>query len=202
MSLLERPRLRRETPAEPGADQPSRPRRRGRWVAGAVGVVAAGLVLAPYAVQLEPTAAELPEGAGPMVPGYGPHGVYGLDYRFGETVTMSMPLANASALPWRITDVELVEPAYPLLEPVGGTFDPVTLMPFGEVSVDLSFEYTNCRYYHERANNTYDQVLVTGTVLGREVTRTIDLTVPMVVHSQVIMNCPDRTLIRGDDRRI
>jgi len=167
-----------------------------------VGVVAAGLVLAPYAVQLEPTAAELPEGAGLMVPGYGPHGVYGLDYRFGETVTMSMPLANASALPWRITDVELVEPAYPLLEPVGGTFDPVTLMPFGEVSVDLSFEYTNCRYYHERANNTYDQVLVTGTVLGREVTRTIDLTVPMVVHSQVIMNCPDRTLIRGDDRRI
>ena len=70
------------------------------------------------------------------------------------------------------------------------------------MSVDLSFEYTNCRYYHERANNTYDQVLVTGTVLGREVTRTIDLTVPMVVHSQVIMNCPDRTLIRGDDRRI
>ena len=76
-----------------------------------------------------------------------------------------------------------------------------TLLPGQDGSVELAFEYTNCRYYHERANNTVDRVRVTGTVLGREVVRTVELVTPVVVHSQVIINCPERTFVRGDDRR-
>jgi hypothetical protein len=44
-------------------------------------------------------------------------------------------------------------------------------------------------------------VRVSGTVLGRETSVLVDLEVPLVVHSQVILDCPERTLVRGDDVR-
>lgn len=202
MSVLDQPRLEPDSPPRAPARDQGRRRRRFRWALGAVALLAGAWAVAPYAVQLEPSTPSLPAGSGLMVPGYGPGGTYALDYRYGEAVTVSLPLVNDSAVPWRITSVELVEPAFPLLEPVGVTGVPETLGPFGEVTVNLSFEFTHCRYYHERANNSYDQVRVTGTVLGREVTRTVDLATPLMVHSQVILNCPERTLVRGDDRRV
>ena len=118
------------------------------------------------------------------------------------TGIVTLPLESSSVVPFRVTGVELVQPAYPLLEPVGGPVEPVSLGPFGEGAVVLELEFANCRYYHERANNTYDQVRLTGTALGREATRTVDLAVPLVVHSQVILDCPERTFVRGDDRRV
>jgi len=146
--------------------------------------------------------------------GYSPSGEVlpnGMDFHWDEAgqgncwqdnLPAPLPLDNASVVPFRVTGVELVEPTYPLLAPVGGPVEPVELGPFGDGEVVLEFEFTNCRYYHERANNTYEQVRLTGTSLGREVTRTVDLAVPLVVHSQVILDCPERTFVRGDDRRI
>lgn len=201
MSLLDDPRVR---PADHAPAPLAPPSRRRRWpglVVGAACLAAAAWALVPYAVTVEPPAVSLPPEAGLEVPGYGPSGTYALNYRYGETVTLTIPLANASAVPWRITSVELVEPAYPLLEPVSGLAGPVDLSPFEETSAELVLEFSNCRYYHERANNTYDQVRVSGSVLGREVTRTVRLATPLVVHSQVILNCPERTFERYDDRR-
>jgi len=40
--------------------------------------------------------------------------------------------------------------------------EPVALTPYGDGEVGLVFEYANCRYYHERANNSFDQVRVSG----------------------------------------
>ncbi|MGB0190518.1 MAG: hypothetical protein ACPF9W_06075 [Nocardioides sp.] len=203
MSVLDRPRD-ATAPLPPG--QPAgRGRHRLRlWVAAVLVLVLGGWLLAPYAVRVAPPGVALDADAGLMVEGYGPAGTFALDYRFGEQVLVTVPIANDSPVPLRVESVELVEPAYPLMEPVpdGAVVEPFTLLPGQSGEVDLTFEFTNCRYYHERANNAYEQVRVAGSVLGRPVTRTVDLAVPLVVHSQVILNCPDRTLVRGDDRRV
>ena len=168
---------------------------------GVTATLGAAWALAPHLVTVHSPEVALAPDAGLFVDGYGDAGTYALHYRYGERVELTVPLDNASAVPWRVTDVELVEPDFPLLEPVGGLGEPVTLAPYGDGEVGLLFEYANCRYYHERANNSYDQVRVSGTVLGRETSVLVDLEVPLVVHSQVILDCPERTLVRGDDVR-
>ena len=211
MSLLEaRPDSPAGTPPGGPAADATRTRRtrsagRGRVAAAAGGllaVLAGGWLLAPQAVLVAAPQPSVPTADGLVVAGYGPAGTLALHYRYGERMTLTLPLESSSVVPFRVTGVELVEPTYPLLEPVGGPVEPVDLGAFGEGEVVLEFEFTNCRYYHERANNTYEQVRLTGTSLGREVTRTVDLAVPLVVHSQVILNCPERTFVRGDDRRL
>lgn len=213
MSLLDARPDRSDRPASPAGTTPAEqsaearaPRRTRRARAAAVGgllaLVAGTWALAPQAVLVAAPTPAVPVADGLLVDGYGPSGTVALHYRYGERMVLTLPLDNASVVPFRVTGVELVEPTYPLLEPVGGPLEPLDLGPFGEGEVVLEFEFTNCRYYHERANNTYDQVRLTGTSLGREVTRTVDLAVPLVVHSQVILDCPERTFVRGDDRRV
>ena len=203
MSLLDRPRDAVAT--DPPAQSSAAGRRRLRlWVAAVLVLLLGGWLLAPYAVRVERPQLVLDADAGLMVEGYGPAGTYALDYRFGEEVLVQVPIANDSLVPLHVESVELVEPTYPLMVPVSedSSVEPFTLLPGQSGEVVLAFEFTNCRYYHERANNAYEQVRFTGSVLGRPVTRTVDLAVPLVVHSQVILNCPDRTLVRGDDRRL
>lgn len=211
MSLLDaRPdrTSRRDSPAgttSAGSSAEARAPRRTRAVGvvgGLLALVAGAWALAPQAVLVAAPTPSVPVADGLLVDGYGPTGTLALHYRYGERMALTLPLDNASVVPFRVTGVELVEPTYPLLEPVGGPVEPVALGPFADGEVVLEFEFTNCRYYHERANNTYDQVRLTGTSLGRQVTRTVDLAVPLVVHSQVILNCPERTFVRGDDRRV
>lgn len=213
MSLLDARPDRAARPASPGGTPPAgssaqarAPRRTRGTCAAAVGgllaLVAGAWALAPQAVLVSAPTPSVPVADGLLVDGYGPSGTLALHYRYGERMALTLPLGNASVVPFRVTRAELVEPTYPLLEPVGGPVEPVDLDPFGEGEVVLEFEFTNCRYYHERANNTYDQVRLTGTALGREVTRTVELAVPLVVHSQVILDCPERTFVRGDDRRL
>jgi hypothetical protein len=201
MSLLAEP----QAPVAEATGPVRRRRRAGVVALAAALALAAAWLLSPHLLRLAPpavTAGQLDgEPGGLLVEGYGAAGTYALHYRYGETVTLRVPLANDSPVPLHVTDVELVEPTYPLLEPVGDGPRPFTLLPGQDGSVELAFEYTNCRYYHERANNTVDRVRVTGTVLGREVVRTVELVTPVVVHSQVIINCPERTFVRGDDRR-
>ena len=204
MSLLQHPP---RTTADPTpAAGPPEPRAAPRWQGFvlAVGVlVAAAWALAPLTIRLDgPVQARLDPDAALLVPGFGgPQGTVALRYDYGETVAIEVTVRNRSPLPLTVDEVRLVEPTYPLLAPVSGLAEPVTLAPWGSTEVTLRFEYANCRYYHERANNTYEQVQVTGRTLGRDVVSTLDLAVPLVVHSQVILHCPERTYVRGDDRR-
>lgn len=194
---------------EPAADQtpsagPSARRRR-RVVRPAV-VVVALLALAwsalPLTVELDDgVAIQVPVDAGLLVPEYGERGAHFLHYRHGETVTVEVPVSNRGPLPISIDSVSPSAQDHPLLEPVEASGVPLELGPLDSGSVRLTLRYGNCRYYHERSAAVIDELVVTGSVLGRGLTETVTLARPLAVHGQVILGCPDRTLVRGDDVR-
>ncbi|PVG83651.1 hypothetical protein DDE18_04815 [Nocardioides gansuensis] len=175
-----------------------RPLRHGLLVVALACVWAAlplGVRLAP---DVEPS---MPVAAGLMVPEYGARGTYAFHYRFHETITIEVPVRNSGPLPLTIDSVRLESPRLPLMVPVGGLEEPLRLGPFGSGTVSLTMRFDNCRYYHERSAQTWEQVRVSGSTLGRDFTRSVPLAFPLAVHGQVILDCPDRTLVRGDDVR-
>ncbi|WP_121255826.1 hypothetical protein [Nocardioides ferulae] len=194
----------------PPADEPTASGRpgRSRWPRWTAVVAALGLAwaLAPQGVRLgQDVRVAMPVRAGLEVPEYGADGTYFLAYEYGETVTVGVPVSNTGLLPVTVTGVRLVEPEFPLLEPVPegeGAAEPVELGPFEEAVVPLTFRFANCRYYHERATQSYTAAEVTGSVLGRSFTETVSFAEPLTSHAQVILDCPERTLVRGDDRRL
>lgn len=167
-----------------------------------MGAVVLGYAALPWGVVLgDSVEARVPVDGGLQVQEYGTNGSYFLQYRHGQPVTVTVPVTNHGPVPVTVSDVALDLPAYPLLEPSSATGLPLRLAPFTSGSVDLTLTYGNCRYYHERAVQVVSSATVTGTALGRGFTRTVDVEAPLTVHGQVIVNCPDRTLVRGDDVR-
>jgi len=143
---------------------------------------------------------ELPVEAGLLVRAYGETGTYGLRYRHEETVTITVPVRNGGPLPMRIDEAGLGTSSLPLLVPADDNL-PVEIGPWETADLQLTLRFDNCRYYHERAVDTWDEVLVEGSVLGRGFDDEVTLAYPLALHAQVITNCPDRTLVRGDDIR-
>jgi len=177
-----------------------RRRRTAPWLLAAAGLVV-GWALLPATVGIaDEVAPELPVDAGLFVPEYGEDGTYGLHYRHHETVTITVPVHNGGPLPLRVDRVHLDNPALPLLVPVGDNL-PVSVGPGGDADVALTFRFDNCRYYHERSAQTWDHVVVEGSVLRRGFSTEAALAFPIALHGQVINNCPDRTLTRGDEVR-
>lgn len=172
-----------------------------RWrpVLAVVALVAAYAAL-PLFVRLDESVPVLPAGAGLEVEQFGATGSVFLHYEHGGTVTVEVPLHNPTPLPLTVDDVAVPDRSRPLLDltDVGGT---AAVPPFGTRSVELTFRYGNCRYYHERSAQTVDRLTITGSTLGRDFSTVVTLSEPLVVHGQVILDCPDRTLVRGDDRR-
>lgn len=205
MSLLERPVL-----AAPEAPAPAPGRRSRRWVPMTAAITGltllAGWLLLPWLVHFEQGVdAALPE-PGSVAPGlevveYGRNGYEFLHYRHHETVTLAVPLANRSPVPLTVESAELVTGPYPLLVPAGAEPLPVTVAPYSTVEVGITLRFDNCRYYHERSATNHHSVAIAGTALGREFRTEITLARPVTVHGQVILDCPDRTLVRGDDQR-
>jgi hypothetical protein len=172
-----------------------------RYAAVGVAGLAMAWALLPVGVRLDQEAtAELPVGAGLMVPEYGADGTYALHYRHHEEVTVTVPVSNDGPLPLRLTAADLDEARLPLLVPVDDNL-PLRVGPWAEAELELTFRFDNCRHYHERSADTWDHVDVVGSVLGREFEREVALTSPLALHGQIINNCPDRTLTRGDDVR-
>lgn len=167
-----------------------------------VAALALGYPLLGHAVVLEDRVSpDLPVDAGLFVAEYGPEGTYFLHYRHHESVVVTVPVHNDGPLPVEVDRVTLSDPdGYTLLVPVGAP-DPVTVAPFGSADVPVEVRFDNCRYWHERGARTVTDVHVHGTVLGRSFEETVALSHPLAVHAQVILDCPDRTLVRGDDRR-
>lgn len=185
-----------------GEVPPARPVRRRWWMpVAAVVALALAWVVLPSAVRLGPDAEPvLPVDAGLHVPEYGEAGTYALHYRHGEEVTISVPVSNDGPLPLRLSAADLDSGSLPLLVQVGDNL-PVRLGPWDDAELELTFRFDNCRHYHERSAATWDHVAVGGSVLGRDFAREIAFTSPLALHGQVINNCPDRTLTRGDDVR-
>lgn len=190
----------RARPAPAGTTAPS-PSSRRRWRLAAVvlGLLAAYAAL-PVFVRLEGAAPEVPAGAGLEVGRFGTTGSVFLHYEHGRTVTVTVPLHNPTALPVSIGRLDAPPHSEPLAA-LESSSDPGTIPPFATREVELTFRFDNCRYYHERAAQTIDHLTVAGSTLGRDVTTEVPLAEQLVVHGQVILDCPDRTLVRGDDLR-
>lgn len=169
-------------------------------VAGFVGL-ALGWALLPFGVRIgQHVTPELPVDAGLLLPEYGDEGTYALHYRHHEEVTITVPISNDGPLPIRISQADLDSSPLPLLVPVDDNL-PLRVGPWAEGELELTLEFDNCRHYHERSADTWDHVDVEGSVFGRGFEREVTLTYPIALHGQVINNCPDRTLTRGDDVR-
>lgn len=170
-------------------------------VAAALAGLALAWTLLPHAVRLDQEVApRLPVEAGLLVPEYGDEGTYGLDYRHHDEVTITVPVGNDGPLPVRVTEASIDQGSRPLLVAVDDNL-PVTLGPWGDGEVELTYRFDNCRYYHERSADSWDHVALDGSVLGRGFEEDVALAFPLALHGQVIGDCPDRTLVRGDDVR-
>lgn len=191
----------RTRPAPPGTDATAGRAGGPRWrlVVVVLAVVAAYVAL-PHFVRLEGDRPQVGGGAGLELSRFGPSGTVFLRYRHDRTVTVTVPLHNASALPLTVDRVRVPPHPKPLVS-LESVSDAGGIPPFATRPVELTFRFGNCRHYHERAAQAVDRLVVGGSTLGREFTVDVPLAEQLVVHGQVILDCPDRTLVRGDDRR-
>lgn len=166
----------------------------------------AGYVALPHAARFEDGGAPRIDGPDRLVvEKFGDRGTHFVRYTHGQRFTVSVPVTNDGPVPVSVTDVRLTDEVSPLVETrsvtVAGGSLPFTIGPGDTVMVELATEFGNCRYYHERAVQTMPGAIVRGSVLGRPFREIARFDHPLAVHSQVILRCPDRTLIRGDDVR-
>ena len=205
MTLLDRPHADRTDRLAASVDEPERARAGwGRAVTASLAVAAVVLGTWLAIPALGPVTSATPavsRGDGLDVADYGRSGAVFLHYRHGEQASVRLSIPNRAPVPSTITGVTVREEPKPLLTPVGASPLPVQVPAGGSTSVELRLEFGNCRYWHERGAQTVSSLRVSGSTAGREWTRDVELTEPLVVHSQVIGNCPDRTLVRGDDTR-
>lgn len=199
MSLLDREVT---ATSDDDAVTPATPTTRRAWRVGVVAVLGLvlGWALLPFGVRLgQDVAPGLPVDAGLLVGEYGEDGMYGLRYQHHAEVTLRLPIRNRGPLPLRITAAGIDDGRYPLLVPRGDGNLPLTIGPWESAELEMPFTFDNCRYYHERSAETYDKVSLEGSVLGRGFEEDVAFDYPVVLHGQVILDCPDRTLIRSDD---
>lgn len=186
----------------------TRPRRPlARWcVLGALLLVIGAYFAAPHLVRLK--ADEPPSfsaGAVVTVPSFGERGAHILAYEYGKEFTVRVSISNSGPVPMTVTDVALTNEPRPLAETIGvrvaGERLPLTFWPGETLRVELRVRFGNCRYYHEREMQSMPGAVVTGHVLGASAVATAPFDHDLVAHSPMIIGCPDRTLVRGDDRR-
>ncbi len=159
-------------------------------------------VFLPLVVQVQtPVEPELPIDAGLDVPQFGAKGTRFLRYVHHKKIAMTVPVHNSSVFPITITSASIGANEYSLLQPadVGGL--PLHLGPSQDGEITIGLQFDNCRYYHERAVTSLAGVTLEGESWGRDFDRFVTFDEPLAVHGQVIMDCPDRTLVRGDDVR-
>lgn len=174
---------------------------RGRWLlVGPAAMLAVAYSALPLLTRLDEAAvAKFSPGAAVTVPGFEAAGAHILIYEHGKRLTVTVPVANSGPLPVTIIDVRLSDDARPLVRTEAAERLPVTLWPGRTAEVELTARFGNCRYYHERQLQTYPGVVVSGHVLGRPMRETVGFDRQLLVHSPMIVGCPDRTLVRDDD---
>lgn len=193
------------------APPPERPRRRWAVVVAALPALAglawsALLLWAPSAVDLRtgPTAFG---GSATVVtvPEYGPRGTDVVDYRDGTSVELTVPVRNAGPLPVTITSAITAAGVLPLLEVQRVDGLPLRVGAGETADLRMIARLTNCKYYHEReVQNVRELALRVDSGLG-PLSRVRDVRValerPLLVHSPMIVGCPDRTLDRQANDR-
>lgn len=139
------------------------------------------------------------------VPGYGARGTDVVDYADGATVELTVPLRNDGPLPVTVTSAGTGEGVLPLLEVRDVVGLPLDLAPGERGEVVLRGVLTNCAWYHEREIQNLDRLrLGVAPALPLAATTALDVPLerPVLVHSPMIVGCPDRKLDRqANDRR-
>ena len=164
---------------------------------------AGGVTAAPAAVHLAPVGLAF---GGPVptatLPSYGERGTHVVGYEHGATVRMTLTLRNTGPLPMTVTSLSMGERVAPLLTATSVRGLPLGLAPGerGEVEVDARLD--NCRFTHERQLDTYDGLRIGFDVLGRSAARDVPFDRPVLVHSPMIVGCPDRKLDRQAADRV
>lgn len=197
-----------DAPAEaaPAPRQPSQGRTRALVALLALGAVTllslAGFRAAQESVAFEPVTPVF-GGTAPAVtlPTYGVKGMYVLGYEHGETARISLPIANDGPLPITVERIDLGGGVAPLLVVRKVTGLPLSLGPGQEGVVEVTAELANCRFFHEREVQNFASFEMDVSLLGQERTRTVEYDRPIMVHSPMLVGCPDRKLNREADDR-
>lgn len=169
----------------------------GAGLAAAVVVVVGGVGAAPSTVGFAPVEASF-GGEVPVqtLPSYGARGTQVVGYVHNATSRLRLRLRNDGPLPVTVTSVALPSGVAPLLalREVRGL--PVTLAPGERRDVEAVAVLANCRYSHEREMEIHDRLRIGFRVLGRSGKRQVRFDRPLLVHSPMIVGCPDRLLNR------
>ena len=132
---------------------------------------------------------------------YGPQGMHVVGYEHGATALLTLPVRNDGPLPVTVTSVSLSGGVAPLLQVQGVEGLPMSLRPGETGRLDVTTVLANCKFFHEREVQNYAGVDLGFSTLGHNGTRTVAFDRPIMVHSPMIVGCPDRLLDRqGNDR--
>jgi hypothetical protein len=195
-----------------GTGRAPAPRRPGRWghvLAGTLllgGLVWSLLLWLPSAVAVSTGETRFTGSADVVtVPGYGPHGTHIVDYRDGVDLTVTVPVRNDGPLAMEVTSASAGTGLLPLLTVQSIDGLPLALGPGEQGEVVLHARLQNCAYYHEReVQNVRDLTLATQVGIGpvrREVEVALPLDRPLLVHSPMIIDCPQRKIDRQANNR-
>lgn len=133
------------------------------------------------------------------IAGYGERGTTVVDYQHGAVLRLSLPVTNTGRVPVTVTGASLGQGPIALLTVRSVA---ATRVPAGETrTVAVEAVLGNCRWFHERETQSYDGIALDLSVLGRSAGRTLTFTSPLLVHSPMIVGCPDRKLNRQADDR-
>lgn len=203
-TTVSRPATREPRASEqPGEGAARRWLRRALFASGLVLLVVGALgTAAPLLVRFErPVTPSISGAENATVPGFDGVGAHVVGYEHHGYVDVVVPLVNEGPLPVLVTGVELTQEPSPLVTTVE-TDLPGMLAPGERGAVVIRGRFDNCRYYHERELQSYEAVTVRSRVAGIAPASTVlPLDLPVLVHSPMVVDCPDRTLDRGDDVR-
>jgi len=172
-------------------------------VAVIAAVAGAGAVrAAPATVDLAPVVVGL---GGPVasatLASYGERGMHVLDYQHDGRAELSLELHNDGLLPLTVTGLDLPAAVAPLLSLADVRGLPLQLGPGERGTVTAAGVLGNCRYTHEREVEVREQLRLELRVLGTTTVREVPLDRPVLVHSPMIVGCPDRMLDRQANDR-
>ena len=173
-------------------------------VALAAALAGAGAVrAAPAAVSFAPVEPSF-SGAVPTatLPSYGARGMHVVAYEHGATTQVTLSLRNTGPLPVTLTALSVDGGVAPLLSFADVQGLPLELAPGESGSVRVDARLGNCRFTHERQVETHEAVRVAFRVLGVPAQRQVAFDRPLLVHSPMIVGCPDRKLNRQADNRV
>jgi hypothetical protein len=126
------------------------------------------------------------------LPAYGARGTHVVDYRDGQRVTLRLPVTNDGRSAVTVTGASLGEGPHALLEVT--SVERVRLAPGETREVAVEAVLDNCEFFHMRETQSYDALELRLSAPARTVTRTVALDRPLLVHSPMIVGCPDRRL--------